>query len=85
MIEVRSPLQGTVVRVAGTGDPVAAGGDVVVVESMKMEHAVAAPAAGVVTDVLVAHGDLVAVGDLLARLAPLAFSDVKVTVSKIVD
>ena len=70
MIEVRSPLQGTVVRVAGTGDPVAAGGDVVVVESMKMEHAVAAPAAGVVTDVLVAHGDLVAVGDLLARLAP---------------
>jgi acetyl-CoA carboxylase carboxyltransferase component len=70
MIEVRSPLQGTVVRARAVGDAVAASAEVVVVESMKMEHAVDAPESGVVTEVLVAAGDLVAVGDLLARLEP---------------
>ena len=70
MIEVRSPLQGTVVRALAVGDPVAAGREVIVIESMKMEHAVDAPEAGVVAERLVAPGDLVAVGDLLARLTP---------------
>ncbi len=68
MIEVRSPLQGTIVRVAEVGDRVRAGGEVVVVESMKMEHSVDAAEAGTVGDVRVAVGDLVQAGDLLAVL-----------------
>jgi len=68
MIDVRSPLQGTVVRVAPVGAALHAGGEVAVVESMKMEHTIDAPEAGTVTEVLVAAGDLVQPGDLLAAL-----------------
>src|SRR5918995_792677 len=47
MAEVRSPLQGVVVRVAAAeGDEVAAGATVVVVESMKMEQVVRRHARG---------------------------------------
>ena len=66
VIEVRSPLQGTVVRVAAVGDAIPAGGPVVVIESMKMEHAVDAPEAGRVEAVFAGEGDLVQPGDLLA-------------------
>ena len=70
MIEIRSPLQGTVVRVAAVGEGLVAGGDVVVLESMKMEHAVGATDGGVVAAVHVAVGDAVKAGDLLAVLDP---------------
>jgi acetyl-CoA carboxylase carboxyltransferase component len=66
--EIRAPMQGTVVKVAEVGAVLAARADVVVLESMKMEHAVEAPAAGVVAAVHVAEGDVVAKGDLLAVL-----------------
>ena len=68
MIEIRSPLQGTVVRVAEVGEALRAAAEVVVIESMKMEHSVDAPEAGAVAKVLVSTGDLVQVGDLLAVL-----------------
>ena len=46
---VRSPLQGTVVALdVAEGDPVAAGQQLLVMESMKMEHVVAATEAGFV-------------------------------------
>jgi acetyl-CoA carboxylase carboxyltransferase component len=64
-------VQGTVVRSVARGSSVAAGAEVLVVESMKMEHAVAAPAAGTV-DPKVAEGDLVAAGDLVALIDPVA-------------
>jgi acetyl-CoA carboxylase carboxyltransferase component len=71
MIELRSPLQGTVVRQVGSvGDAVSSGAEVVVIESMKMEHAVAAPEAAVVAEVRVAVGDTVQAGDVLALLSP---------------
>jgi acetyl-CoA carboxylase carboxyltransferase component len=70
MVEVRSPLQGTVVRVAEAGSTVRAATEVAVIESMKMEHTVEAPEGGTVADVQVAAGDLVQAGDLLAVLAP---------------
>jgi acetyl-CoA carboxylase carboxyltransferase component len=70
MVEVRSPLQGTVVRVAEAGSTVRAATEVAVIESMKMEHSVEAPEAGTVAEVRVAAGDLVQAGDLLAVLAP---------------
>jgi acetyl-CoA carboxylase carboxyltransferase component len=67
MAEVRSPLQGVVVRVAAAaGDDVGASSPVVVIESMKMEHVVEAGGAGTVGRVAVAAGDQVHAGDLLA-------------------
>jgi acetyl-CoA carboxylase carboxyltransferase component len=70
VIEISSPLQGTVVRVAQPGSIVRAATEVAVIESMKMEHTVEAPEAGTVAEVQVAAGDLVQAGDLLAVLAP---------------
>jgi len=61
-------VQGTIVRVAAAGAEISAGGVVVVVESMKMEHTVDAAEAATVRKVHVAAGDLVRVGDLLAIL-----------------
>jgi biotin carboxyl carrier protein len=48
---------------------VAAGAVVLVLEAMKMEHAVRAPAEGVVTALPVAAGESVAAGQLLAVVA----------------
>ncbi|HLT15662.1 MAG TPA: carboxyl transferase domain-containing protein, partial [Acidimicrobiales bacterium] len=70
MLEIRSPLQGTVVRATPTGTSVGAGAPVVVIESMKMEHAVDATAPGTVAEVLVEVGQVVQAGDLLARMTP---------------
>ena len=70
MIEIRSPLQGTIVRVATVGTDVASGAEVLVIESMKMEHSVDAPESGSLLELHVAAGDLVQVGDLLASLQP---------------
>ena len=68
-VDLVAPLQGTVVLVAvAAGAAVGAGALVAVVESMKMEHEVRAPGAGVVGQVAAAPGDVVAPGDLLVRL-----------------
>lgn len=62
-----APMPGTVVRVAvDAGARVAAGDTVLVLEAMKMQHAVAAPHDGVVAEVGVAAGQQVAAGDVLA-------------------
>ncbi|MFL6205004.1 MAG: carboxyl transferase domain-containing protein [Acidimicrobiales bacterium] len=66
VLEIRSPLQGTVVRAAGVGDTVGAGAAVAVIESMKMEHAVEAPGDCVVEASFAEAGDIVQAGDLLA-------------------
>lgn len=61
-------MPGTVVAVsAATGDEVAQGAPVVVVEAMKMEHTLTAPVAGTVT-VAVSVGDKVAAGATLAHV-----------------
>ena len=61
-----APMPGSVVRVAvATGDVVEAGQVLVVLEAMKMEHAVHATAAGTVTEVDVAEGDQVETGRIL--------------------
>ncbi|MBM7416417.1 MULTISPECIES: acetyl/propionyl/methylcrotonyl-CoA carboxylase subunit alpha [Nocardiaceae] len=65
---VRSPMPGTVIAVeVANGDTVTAGTVLVVVEAMKMEHALTAPADGTV-EVTVATGDQVAVNQVLARM-----------------
>jgi acetyl-CoA carboxylase carboxyltransferase component len=73
LLEVVAPIQGTVVSVdVREGDLAPAGRSLVVLESMKMEHVVAAPQAGVVATVRVAVGDTVAPGDVLLLLSPRA-------------
>jgi len=63
---LRAPMPGLVVRVAAAaGDQVAAGTSVVVLEAMKMENELRAPAAGVVRAVLVAPGQAVEKGQVL--------------------
>jgi 3-methylcrotonyl-CoA carboxylase alpha subunit len=61
-------MNGTVVAMfASAGTEVAAGDTLAIMEAMKMEHAIKAPSAGVVTDVFYAVGDLVDGGaDLLS-------------------
>ena len=61
-----APLTGTVVEVlVGLGDVVRAGRPVVILESMKMEHEVAAAISGRVVAVAVTSGDNVTTGDRL--------------------
>jgi acetyl-CoA carboxylase carboxyltransferase component len=68
---VESPLQGTVVSVdVAPGDAVAPGRQLVVIESMKMEHVVAAECTGIVTSVAVGPGSTVLPGDALLVVAP---------------
>jgi acetyl-CoA carboxylase carboxyltransferase component len=68
-VVVTSPLQGTVVSVSvAVGDPVHAGQQLLVIESMKMEHVVAAEGAAVVRVVTAAVGDTVMSGAPLIRL-----------------
>lgn len=69
-IAVRSEVVGIVARIAATeGARVAEGDEMLILEAMKMELPVLAPAAGTVTAILVAEGDQVGEGQVLARLA----------------
>ena len=67
--DVRAPMPGQVLLVhAATGDTVAAGDPLVVLESMKMELVLTAPIDGQVAELTVAVGDKVAVDQPLARV-----------------
>ncbi|WP_088290047.1 biotin carboxylase N-terminal domain-containing protein [Kineosporia sp. A_224] len=68
-----APMPGTVVRLGpAAGQRVEAGTPLVWLDAMKMEHVLAAPAAGVVAQVLVAVGDQVEVGAVLAVVSDTA-------------
>ncbi|MBU6536529.1 ATP-binding protein [Streptomyces mayonensis] len=66
-----APMPGTVtvVKVA-VGDEVSAGQSLLVVEAMKMEHAVSAPHAGTVAELDVTPGTTVAMDQVLAVITP---------------
>ena len=71
--ELRAPFNGKVVALpVAAGQALAAGDTVVVIESMKLEHSLASPAAATVAELLVAIGQQVSPGQVLARFAPAA-------------
>lgn len=68
-----APMPGTVLRVAVTpGETVAEGQPLLWLEAMKMEHRIAAPSGGVVTELPVAPGQQVDVGAVLAVVGAVA-------------
>jgi propionyl-CoA carboxylase alpha chain len=65
-----APMPGSVTRIAAApGERVSAGQLVLVLEAMKMEHQIAAPADGVLAEIRVAAGAQVNGGDVLAIIA----------------
>jgi 3-methylcrotonyl-CoA carboxylase alpha subunit len=66
-----APMPGRVIAVlVEDGKRVTAGTALVVMEAMKMEHTVTAPADGIVADIHCAVGDQVREGDELLKLTP---------------
>ncbi|MDH5288938.1 MAG: ATP-grasp domain-containing protein [Acidimicrobiia bacterium] len=85
-LTVRTPLQGTVVTVeVAVGDPVAPGQLVAVVEAMKMEHEVRAPAAGVVASLAAAPGDTLWADQALVVLGNVDHTATAVEVEAAID
>ncbi|MBV8559886.1 MAG: hypothetical protein JO050_03880, partial [Acidimicrobiia bacterium] len=75
-LAVEAPMQGTIVSVdVRAGDAVRPGQQLVVIESMKMEHVIAAEDGAQIVDIAVVPGQTVNPGDVLLSLAPLAAGD----------
>ena len=69
MTTIRSEIPATVWQVnVAAGDDVQAGDEIIILESMKMEIPVVAPASGKVTTLHVAPDDRVQEGDPLAEM-----------------
>jgi len=67
---INAPLAGTVVKVlVQSGQSVAEGETIIILEAMKMETSISAPHAGTVVAIKVQSGDSCAVGDALVTLA----------------
>ena len=67
--EIKAPMPGTILKInAGIGEPFAAHAPLIVMESMKMEMALSVPHAGRVREILCKTGELVTMGQVLARL-----------------
>ncbi|WP_213576072.1 carboxyl transferase domain-containing protein [Rhodococcus sp. USK13] len=62
---LRAEMAGTIVEVVDEGRNVDSGAALVVLEAMKMQHAIASPAAAIVERLLIAPGQTVATGDPL--------------------
>lgn len=67
----KAPMNGTVVQIlVSAGDEVIAGDTLVIMEAMKMEHAIKAPAAGKIVEIYFHPGDLVDGGQELIGFEP---------------
>ena len=68
-VEVKAPLQGTVMKVlVKPGDSVKKGSPVCVIEALKMENDVPAPADGVIASINVKSGDSVKTDEVLLTM-----------------
>ncbi len=69
VVNVKSEIAGNVWKIqTRPGDQVEADGEIMILESMKMEIPVEAPRGGVVREVRVAEGETVQEGDVVATL-----------------
>jgi acetyl-CoA carboxylase biotin carboxyl carrier protein len=69
MHKIRSEITGSVWKVeVALGQSVSEGDTLVIVESMKMEIPISAPASGVVTEILIAEGEPVADDQVVIHL-----------------
>jgi len=69
LIDVKTEVAGIVWQiVAGIGDVLSEEDTVIILESMKMEIPVSAPVNGTVLEILVAEGETVAEGAVVARM-----------------
>ena len=67
MAEVTAHITGTIFKIeARVGSKVAAGDEVIILESMKMEIPLESPIDGVVKEILVKEGQAVEEGDVVA-------------------
>ncbi len=86
MLAVRAPLQGTVVVVSvEEGASVMRGTQLAVMEAMKMEHVIAAEAAGIVRGVLVAPGDTIWEHQMLLTLEAVDVAGEAVVATETLD
>jgi acetyl-CoA carboxylase biotin carboxyl carrier protein len=70
MADIIAHITGTIFKIEKRlGDSVAAGDEVIILESMKMEIPLESPVAGVVQQILVAEGQVVEEGALVAVVA----------------
>lgn len=78
--DIASPILGTIFRVAvSIGDTVRAHQEILIVESMKMEHPIEAEVDGVVSALHVKEGDTIAAGQLLVSISPGAVATTDTT------
>ena len=77
---VSSPILGTVFKITvKPGDTVRANREILILESMKMEHPVEAGVEGTIAAVLVAEGDTISAGQVLVHITPGVIADVTAT------
>ena len=77
---VSSPILGTVFKISvKPGDTVRANREIVILESMKMEHPVEAGVEGTISAVLVTEGDTITTGQILVQITPGAITDTTAT------
>ncbi|MGE4564283.1 MAG: biotin/lipoyl-containing protein [Victivallaceae bacterium] len=68
-VDIKSPLPGTVIKIiAPAGSNIAEGDTILVMEAMKMETEIKAEKGGRITEILVNQAQVVAAGDVLARI-----------------
>ena len=69
LVDVKTEITGNVWKiVAKVGDELEEDEPILILESMKMEIPVSAPETGTVREILVAEGDVVSEGTVVARL-----------------
>ena len=66
---LKAPMTGKILQVLKSEDePVKKGEVLVIIEAMKMENNIPAPASGVLTSIQVAKGDMIQVGSEIAKI-----------------
>ena len=75
-LSITSPLQGTIWQLkVAAGDEVRQGQELIIIESMKMEHPIKAPESGVISVVLIDEAATVVKGEKLIELVPQEISE----------